>query len=107
MDIIGYSLPLDYVKVILSTPFSILWQIEDCFSWKNNANGIFSATSTYKLLTQRPLDENENWTWIWKIPTIPKICMSIWLLAHGKIKSFDCLHNLVIIEDLVCKICNA
>ncbi|GLT35133.1 hypothetical protein SLA2020_096110 [Shorea laevis] len=107
MDIIGYSLPLDYVKEILSTPFSILWQTEDCFSWKNNANGTFSAASAYKLLTQRPFEENENWKWIWKIPTNPKICMFIWLLAHGRVKSLNYLHNLGIIEDPMCKICNA
>ncbi|GLU23496.1 hypothetical protein SLE2022_394950 [Rubroshorea leprosula] len=105
MDAIGYTLPSDLVREILAIPLSNLPSVVDGFSWQGKANGIFSTTSTYRNLipisTQLPLD----WNWIWTTPTLPKIQMFLWQLAHGRIKTLEFLHHIGIVDDPVCKIC--
>ncbi|GLT85488.1 hypothetical protein SLE2022_036770 [Rubroshorea leprosula] len=105
MDAIGYTLPSDLVREILAIPLSNLPSIADGFSWQGKSNGIFSTAFAYRnlipIFTQLPLD----WNWIWTTPTLPKIQMFLWQLAHGRIKTLEFLHHIGIVDDAVCKIC--
>ncbi|GLU14292.1 hypothetical protein SLE2022_308700 [Rubroshorea leprosula] len=75
------------------------------FSWKEESNNIFSSTSAYKTLTFHGVQNDKNWSWIWKTPTLPKVQMFLWLLPHSRIKSLEYLRHLGIVDNLLCKIC--
>ncbi|GLT45320.1 hypothetical protein SLA2020_191580 [Shorea laevis] len=105
LDIIGYHFPQDMLLEILAIPMSHSDSRVDDFSWREESNGIFSSASAYKTLTFHGMQNDKNWSWIWKTPTLPKIQMFLWLLTHGRIKSLEYLHYLGIVDNPVCKIC--
>ncbi|GLT29761.1 hypothetical protein SLA2020_046060 [Shorea laevis] len=97
MDAIGYHLDLNTVNTLKATPLSIYYHLPDIFSWKGEANGLFSFSTTTL---------SSDWGWIWESLTLPKIRNFIWLLYHGIIKSMEFLHSLGIVYDPICRICN-
>ncbi|GLT36276.1 hypothetical protein SLA2020_106670 [Shorea laevis] len=106
MDIIGYYLDLDTVNALKATPLFITYHLLGTFSWKREANGLFSFASALKILNSRLAYLSNDWGWIGKSLTLPKIHNFIWLLYHGRIKSMEFLHSLGIVHDPICRICN-
>ncbi|GKV26879.1 hypothetical protein SLEP1_g36097 [Rubroshorea leprosula] len=106
-DTIGYHIPQELSMQILAVPMLNYHSDSDIFSWKEESNGIFSSSSAHKILTSKDcqVNDNWNWKWIWKTPTLPKIQMFLWLLAHGKIKTLEYLHHLSIVDNPTCMIC--
>ncbi|GLT63634.1 hypothetical protein SLA2020_361840 [Shorea laevis] len=104
-DTIGYHIPQDLIMQILAVPMLSYHSASDIFLWKGESNGIFSSSSTHKILTIKDCQVNDNWKWIWKTPTLSKIQMSLWLLVHGRIKTLEYLHHLSIIDNPTCMIC--
>ncbi|GLT27441.1 hypothetical protein SLA2020_024380 [Shorea laevis] len=106
METVGYHLNSDIINAIKATPFSLINHLHDTFSWKGEANGLFSSASAHRILCSNSNVSSSDWGWVWKLPTLPKIKYFIWLLVHGKIKSMDFLHGLSIVQDPICKVCN-
>ncbi|GLT29719.1 hypothetical protein SLA2020_045650 [Shorea laevis] len=106
MDIVGYHLNYEITNAIKAIPFPLVNQVEDTFSWKGEANGLFSSASAHRILCSDLHVQPRDWEWIWKSPTLPKIKYFIWLLVHGRIKSMEFLHNLGIVQDPIGKVCN-
>ncbi|GLT96253.1 hypothetical protein SLE2022_138940 [Rubroshorea leprosula] len=106
MDVIGYHLDLNIINTLRATPLSITDHLPNTFSWKGEANGLFSSASALKILKSRSTCPSNDWRWIWKAPTLPKICYFFLLLYHGRIKSMEFLHSLGIVQDPICRICN-
>ncbi|GLT58567.1 hypothetical protein SLA2020_314490 [Shorea laevis] len=104
-DTIGYHIPQELAVQILAVPMSSSHSVADVISWKEESNGIFSSSSAYKILTINDCQANDDWKWVWKTPTLPKIQMFLWLLVHGRVKTLEYLHHLGIIDDPTCIIC--
>ncbi|GLT58479.1 hypothetical protein SLA2020_313680 [Shorea laevis] len=106
MDTMGYHLNSEIMSAIKTTLFSLVNHLHETFSWKGEANGLFSSASTHRILYSKSNVLLSDYGWIWKIPTMPKIKNFIWLLVHGRIKSMKFLYALSIMQDPICKVCN-
>jgi ribonuclease HI len=54
--------------------------------WPGTATGIFTVSSAYYMLTKETLnDVNKRWKGIWKIESIERIRVFVWLLVHDRL----------------------
>ena len=62
--------------------------------------------SAYLLATSLMNDESFSGSWIWKLPTLPRIQFFIWKCMHHSISVKDCLANRGIPLDTTCPVCH-
>ncbi|GKV08919.1 hypothetical protein SLEP1_g20489 [Rubroshorea leprosula] len=103
---ISYDLPPYIVQAIKAIPLSLFDSGADQFAWKLNANGSFSSSSAYCLAKKTSLSLEQNWSWIWKVHTLPKIQNFIWLLCHNRIKTLGYLNSIGVINFSTCPLCS-
>jgi ribonuclease HI len=59
---------------------------EDKQFWPGTTSGQFTASSAYYMLTKNTLnDVNKRWKEIWKIESIERIRVFVWLLVHDRL----------------------
>lgn len=80
----SFRLPENIMDIILSTPLKFTSPLKDSYSWKCDSSGRFSTKSAYNLTSslEPPNSESKNFpnlSWIWKIPTLPKIKHFLWI----------------------------
>ncbi|GAA0169411.1 hypothetical protein LIER_23907 [Lithospermum erythrorhizon] len=63
-----YTLLIELLRRILATPFSLCPNFEDCIGWNYSSSDNFNLASAY-VLSVCDLD------WIWKLKTLPKVCL--------------------------------
>ncbi|GKV21679.1 hypothetical protein SLEP1_g31635 [Rubroshorea leprosula] len=105
-DLIAYPIPIDIEPLIHAVPISLFALREDTFAWVGSSNGSFSSASAYCITKHLPLKPLEDWRWVWKSYTYPKIQYFLWLLAHDRLKCFSYLHRLGIISSPLCPLCH-
>ncbi|GLT63048.1 hypothetical protein SLA2020_356420 [Shorea laevis] len=105
-DLIAYPIPTDIEPLIQAVPISLFALRDDTFSWVGSSNGSFSSASAYCITKNLPLKLLEDWRWVWKSYTYPKIQYFLWLLAHDRLKCFSFLHRLGIISSPLCPLCH-
>ncbi|GKV14797.1 hypothetical protein SLEP1_g25615 [Rubroshorea leprosula] len=105
-DLIAYPIPIDIEPFIHAVPISLFALREDTFAWVGSSNGSFSSASAYCITKHLPLKPLEDWRWVWKSYTYPKIQYFLWLLAHDRLKCFSYLHRLGIISSPLCPLCH-
>ncbi|GLU11861.1 hypothetical protein SLE2022_285810 [Rubroshorea leprosula] len=105
-DLIAYPIPTDIEPLIHAVPISLFALREDTFTWVGSSNGSFSSASAYCITKHLPLKPLEDWRWVWKSYTYPKIQYFLWLLAHDRLKCFSYLHRLGIISSPLCPLCH-
>lgn len=66
--------------------------------------GQFNVQSCYSSLT--PTDPSITHTWIWKLPTPPKIMYFLWLCIHHRLPTNSYLAPLSIINNNLCPHCS-
>ncbi|OMO51256.1 reverse transcriptase [Corchorus capsularis] len=52
--------------------------------WLDSSDGLFSVSSTYKLLTSEPIDDF-GWKKLWKIDVMPRVKHFLWLVRHDRL----------------------
>ncbi|GKV12610.1 hypothetical protein SLEP1_g23732 [Rubroshorea leprosula] len=104
-NLINYDLPSNILAIIQATPISLSSTKDDGFAWKNSPDGEFSAALAYQCLKDPTMSADNNWKWVWKAPTLPKIQHFIWLLTHRRLKCFDFLNKLGICASASCPRC--
>ncbi|GLT61795.1 hypothetical protein SLA2020_344770 [Shorea laevis] len=70
METVGYHLNSDIINAIKATPFSLINHLHDTFSWKGEANGLFSSASTHRILCSNSNVSSSDWGW----DPICKVC---------------------------------
>ncbi|GKU87794.1 hypothetical protein SLEP1_g2134 [Rubroshorea leprosula] len=105
-DLIAYPIPTNIEPLIYAVPVSLFALREDTFTWVGSSNGSFSSASAYCITKHLPLKPLEDWRWLWKSYTYPKIQYFLWLLAHDRLKCFSFLHRLGIISSHLCPLCH-
>ncbi|GKV26571.1 hypothetical protein SLEP1_g35849 [Rubroshorea leprosula] len=103
---ISYDLPPSIVQAIKAIPLSSFDSGFDQFAWKSSANGSFSSSSAYCLAKKTSLGPDQDWSWIWKVHTLPKIQYFIWLLCHNRIKTLGYLNSIGITNFSNCPLCS-
>ncbi|GLT95486.1 hypothetical protein SLE2022_131660 [Rubroshorea leprosula] len=106
-DLIAYQLPKDILDQILAVPISFSSNRDDTLSWKGGLDGSFSPSHAYLIVRNLPPSTKDDWRWIWKSQTFPKIQTFIWLLSHERLKCFEFLNKLGITPSATCPRCHA
>ncbi|KAK4726506.1 hypothetical protein R3W88_031423 [Solanum pinnatisectum] len=73
--------------------------------WSCNSNGIFTTKSVYGILNLNP-NITFPFTWIWKLHTIEKHEVFLWLCAHGRLPTRTYLHLIGFDIDPLCPVCS-
>ncbi|GLT77990.1 hypothetical protein SLA2020_495420, partial [Shorea laevis] len=102
-----WNLPSMLERTILSQLELADPSVNDSMMWKPSPNGTFTLSSAYSLLCSVDPHNNNDWHWIWKCPTLPKIRFFFWLLAHNRIPSRSLLSSRGITIPTTCPRCNS
>ncbi|GAU48622.1 hypothetical protein TSUD_133530 [Trifolium subterraneum] len=84
--------------------------IDDCFTWKGNLNGLYTARDGYHWLNRNDFSENPtnvvSWSWLWHIPAPEKIKFFLWTALHKALPTKAMLSHRGILHDSSCPRCN-
>lgn len=104
---ISIQLPEEILDKIIAVPRGIITQTEDRPVWKYSSSGCFSTKTAYQLACGGdPGSKSEEWNWIWKAPTHPRITMFLWMACHQKIPTADQLHRRGMNVNPICSRCD-
>ena len=114
-----FFLPMD-IEVIQSIPICTR-RIEDFWSWHFERTDIFTVRSAYRTLveirwhhgawldetasTSNQVQEEKEWTSLWKIRVPAKIRVFLWRLAKHSIPTGDVRHRRNMAPDSSCSLC--
>jgi len=82
--------------------------VADCFIWKENIDGNYTAADGYKWLLDKRITPNHHqssWMWIWKLKTPEKIKFFIWCVCHQSIPTLSMLHKRNMSQSVCCSRC--
>ncbi|GKV06468.1 hypothetical protein SLEP1_g18364 [Rubroshorea leprosula] len=106
LDYVAYPLPQDIIQRIAATPIQRHSYEKDSFIWNSSSNDKFSMKSAYYMAKNIQWSNEDDWSWIWKVSTIPKIQYFLWLLMHGRILTFDTLAQWGVVQNNRCPRCS-
>lgn len=79
----------------------------DILRWGNSMKGSFTIKEAYYLIDQQATnDENQDWKIIWGSNWWPKITLFTWLVAKGKILTWDKIQKKGFSGPSKCYLCN-
>ncbi|GLU17301.1 hypothetical protein SLE2022_336770 [Rubroshorea leprosula] len=104
---ISYHLPQNIWDQIRAIPLSLENLDTDIFTWAHGQGGNFSSSSAYCSLLELPSKGVNEWNWVWKTNTLPKIQHFLWLLSHKRLKSLNFLQRLGICSSSICPRCQS
>lgn len=94
---------------ILSSPPHLNPTIHDCFIWKTQLNGCYTANTEYKrLLNQNTVNIgniNTSWNWIWHEFILEKIKIMIWSVCHNSLRTAEVLHHRGVLNSPIFQRC--
>lgn len=97
LDLLATQLPSYIRDSILSypVPHNVVHWVPDCWVWKGNKEGFFSAASGYRWLLDRSRTwvANANWDWIWKVGAPAKLQLLLWQVSHNALPSNSLRHR--------------
>ncbi|CAN1226181.1 LINE-1 retrotransposable element ORF2 protein [Linum grandiflorum] len=105
------------VRSILSIPLSQTF-VSDRFVWRFCRNGIYSASSGYRLsrtlasnketqLSGVNLYDEQLWARIWSLQVQPKLRFFLWKVVHGILPTSDALQSRHLDIPSLCPVCHA
>ncbi|XVF03450.1 hypothetical protein REPUB_Repub04eG0262600 [Reevesia pubescens] len=105
LENVSFILPENIVNHIRAIPIQLYDQGEDTLNWKGSSNGDFSLKQAYVFSKDLKDNEPDNWKWIWKSPTLPKIQHFIWILNQQKLATKSFLKERGLCMDDTCPCC--
>lgn len=103
-----FELPKDITQPIQQIYISQLHKTPDIPYWGLTQTGTFTSRSMYHNLvdkfTTSPTPPS-NFSWIWKLPILPKIKAFLWLLYHDRLPTKAYLTNIHLIQNNTCTYC--
>ncbi|GAU11845.1 hypothetical protein TSUD_75960 [Trifolium subterraneum] len=104
------ALPMEIKERLISFPICLNPSINDCYTWKGNLQGIYTARDGYHWLNRYAFSANPtsvvSWSWLWHLPAPEKIKFFIWTLLHNSLPTRDMLTHRGIIHGNMCPRCN-
>jgi hypothetical protein len=103
-----YTNILGYVKdAILQIKPYLVNDIPDVWVWHGSSSGIFTTKDAYEWLLQpSPINNHENWKWIWQSKLPANIQFFIWQLLHGSIPTRGVLQHRRVCNLNICPRCS-
>ncbi|CAN1176014.1 Putative ribonuclease H protein At1g65750 [Linum perenne] len=100
-------LPSEIVQRIRDIPLDPSRRVQDRIYWDAAPNGEYTTKSAYWSLCrdEQSLGLDDNWKWIWKLPTIQSMKMMVWILMHDSLPTKSFLASRHIPVDPTCTIC--
>jgi hypothetical protein len=97
-----------YVKdAILQIKPYLVNDIPDVWVWHGSCSGIFTVKDAYEWLLQpSPINNHENWKWIWQSKLPANIQFFIWQLLHGSIPTRGVLQHRRVCNLNICPRCS-
>ncbi|CAJ2637225.1 unnamed protein product [Trifolium pratense] len=97
----------DHLKMI---PVCLNSQVADCYTWKGNLNGIYSARDGYFWLNRNEFAGNDtdsiSWTWLWNISAPEKLKFFLWTALHNSLPTREMLCHRNMLQANHCPRCN-
>jgi ribonuclease HI len=91
-------------------PISLNPLVNDCYTWKGNLNGIYTARDRYYWLNRITFYDNPiggvSWNWLWQLPAPEKIKFFLWTVIHNALPTKEMLTHRGILHDNLCPRCN-
>jgi hypothetical protein len=85
-ELLQQSLPSSIIQKLHAIVPPHPSQEEDIQLWPGTATGHFTVSSAYYMITRHTLnDANKRWKEIWKIESIERIRVFVWLLVHDRL----------------------
>ncbi|XP_057418984.1 uncharacterized protein LOC130713213 [Lotus japonicus] len=85
-------------------------RLVDCWTWKHDRNGVYTAASAYSWLiseaAQPSVPPLVPWKFIWKIEAPEKIRVFVWLLMHDVIQVNNFRFRCHLVSSPACTRCN-
>ena len=105
-SIIPFELPSEVKADIQDVPILLMARCSDKLAWKFSSKGDFDMRSAYLLTTNSPGTNSFFGSWIWKLPSLPRIQMFIWKCMHQSIGVKECLASRGIPLDTTYPLCH-
>jgi hypothetical protein len=83
--------------------------VSDCYSWRGNLNGFYTAQDGYYWLNRNEFTnsvEDVSWNWLWHIPTPKKIKFFLWTDIHDTLPTKSMLSHRGMLQNASCPRCN-
>ena len=102
-----FELPPEVKADIQAVPIPIVTRCNDKMAWKFSPRGDFDMRSAYSLAINSLSNESFSGSWIWKLPSLPRIQMFIWKCMQKSIGVKECLANRGIPLETTCPLCHS
>lgn len=103
---IPFELPPKVKADIQAVPIPLVARCSDKLAWKFSPKGDFDLRSAYCLATNSSSNDSFSGSWIWKLPSLPRIQIFIWKCMKQSIGVKECLANKGIPLDTTCPLCH-
>ncbi|MCH79684.1 RNA-directed DNA polymerase (Reverse transcriptase) [Trifolium medium] len=104
------NLPQAIKAKLNSSTISLNPYVNDCYTWKGNLNGIYTARDGYYWLNRNSFSANAtsvvSWSWLWHLPAPEKLKFFLWTMLHNSLPTREMLSHRGIINDNLCPRCN-
>ncbi|PNX95640.1 hypothetical protein L195_g018833 [Trifolium pratense] len=90
-------------------PVNLNSHVEDCYTWKWNLNGFYTARDGYHWLDCNEFITNTNevsWNWLWHISAPEKIKFFLWTTLQNAFPTKSMLSHRGMLRDIFCPRCN-
>ncbi|GAU22350.1 hypothetical protein TSUD_106780 [Trifolium subterraneum] len=84
--------------------------VNDCYTWKGNLNGIYTARDGYAWLNRHSFSATTisvaSWSWLWHVSAPEKLKFFFWTMLHNSLPTRDMLAHRGIITRNLCPRCS-
>jgi hypothetical protein len=103
-------MPPEVTDRLRSISMSLSPSVTDCYTWKGNLNGIYTARDGYFWLNRHNFARNTlnsvTWSWLWRLPAPEKVKFHIWSLIHNALPTREMLSHRGMLQGNLCPRCS-
>jgi hypothetical protein len=103
-------MPPEVTNRLRSISMSLNPSVTDCYTWRGNLNGIYTARDGYFWLNRHTFALNNlsgvTWSWLWCLPAPEKIKFHLWSLIHNALPTKEMLSHRGMSQGNLCPRCN-
>jgi hypothetical protein len=104
------TIPSNVTDRLKLLPVCLNPQVADCYTWKGNLNGLYTAQDGYYWLNHNDFINNAtneiSWNWLWHIPAPEKIKFFIWTALQNALPTKTMLSHRGLLQVTLCPRCN-
>ncbi|GAU50029.1 hypothetical protein TSUD_240220 [Trifolium subterraneum] len=94
-NLLNTTLPQEIKEKLKSITICLNPSVNDCYTWKGNLNGIYTARDGYAWINRNSFSANTtsvtSWSWLWNVSAPKKIKFFFWTMLHNSFPTKDML----------------